>query len=136
MAARTPGWRARPPLFASQEPTTYFHEISHNLYCNHAGKWGKKGYEDMSGAMGYCCDIRCHNAPHSHQLGWAGPVKTLSSDNWPAGKWETHTLPAAVSDPKNFIRIWPDWSPQAARNKIFIQYRQAGRRRARGGSCC
>jgi hypothetical protein len=77
--------------------------------------------------MGYCCDIRCHNAPHSHQLGWAGPLKTLTSDNWPAGKWETHTLPAAVSDPKNFIRIWPDWSPQAARYKLFLQYRRGGR---------
>mgnify|MGYP001811248380 CR=1 FL=1 len=52
-----------------QEPTTYFHEISHNLYCNHAGKWGNKGYEDLSGAMGYCCDIRCHNAVHSYQVG-------------------------------------------------------------------
>lgn len=42
-----------------QEPTTTFHEISHNLYLNHAGKWGNKGYDDMSGAMGYCCDLRC-----------------------------------------------------------------------------
>jgi hypothetical protein len=56
------------PSGQAQKPDTYFHEISHNLYCNHAGKWGNKGYEDMSGAMGYCCDIRCHNAPHSFQV--------------------------------------------------------------------
>lgn len=56
-------------LFPTQKPTTYFHEIGHNLYMNHAGKWGNKGYDDMSGAMGYCCDLRCHNAPHSHQVG-------------------------------------------------------------------
>ena len=48
---------------------TYLHEISHNLFCNHAGKWGSRGYEDMSGAMGYCCDLRCHNAPHALQVG-------------------------------------------------------------------
>jgi hypothetical protein len=57
------------PTNRPQEPTTYFHELSHNFYLNHAGKWGNEGYDDMSGAMGYCCDVRCHNAPHSFQLG-------------------------------------------------------------------
>jgi hypothetical protein len=57
----------KPTKKPKQEPTAYFHEISHNLGANHAGKWDSRGYEDMSGAMGYCCDVRCHNAPHSHQ---------------------------------------------------------------------
>ncbi len=116
---------ARPPP-PRQKPVVYFHEISHNLYCNHAGKWGSRGYEDMSGAMGYCCDLRCHNAPHSHQLGWAGPVKTLHGGNFPAGTWNTYRLPAAVANPKNFIRIWPDWSRGGAKSKWYIQYRWAG----------
>lgn len=69
-----------PASCAPQEPTTFFHEISHNLYCNHAGKWGNKGYEDLSGAMGYCCDIRCHNAVHSYQVRAAAraPLGTAS----------------------------------------------------------
>lgn len=69
---------------------------------------------------------RCHNAPHSHQLGWAGPIKTLHKDNWPAGQWNTFMLPAAVTNPKNFIRIWPDWSPKGAKSKIYVQYRCGG----------
>lgn len=107
----------------NQEPTTYFHEISHNFFLNHAGRWGNNGYDDMSGAMGYCCEVRCHNAPHAHQLGWAGPVRTLTKDNWPAGQWNQYTLPAAVKDPRNFVRIWPDWSKRAAKYKLYVQYR-------------
>lgn len=66
------------------------------------------------------------------QLGWAGPVKSLWSDIWPAGQWSTHVLPAAVENPKNFIKIWPDWSQEGAKNKLFIQYRWAAA--ARWGS--
>ncbi|GBF95823.1 hypothetical protein Rsub_08259 [Raphidocelis subcapitata] len=106
------------------EPTTYFHEISHNFFLNHAGRWGNNGYDDMSGAMGYCCDVRCHNAPHSHQLGWAGPIRTLHSDNWPAGQWNQYALPAAAREPRNFVRVWPDWSKRGAKNKLYVQYRR------------
>lgn len=27
-------------------------------------------YGDVSCAMGYCCTLRCFNAPHSWQMGW------------------------------------------------------------------
>lgn len=63
--------------------------------------------------------------PPPLQVGWAGPVKTLTSANFPAGTWASYTLPAAVAHPKNFIRVWPDWSRQGARNKIYLQYRRA-----------
>jgi hypothetical protein len=33
-------------------------------------------------------------------------------------------LPAAAVQPRNFIRIWPDWSTQGAKSKIFLQYRR------------
>ena len=35
----------------------------------------------------------------------------------------TYTLPAAVDEPKNFLKIWPDWSQTGAKSKIFLQYR-------------
>ncbi|KIY91517.1 hypothetical protein MNEG_16447 [Monoraphidium neglectum] len=107
------------------EPDTYFHELGHNLFLNHAGKWGNDGYDDMSGAMGYCCDIRCHNAPHAHQVGWAAPIATLTSDTLPAGTWKSFELPAAALDPKNFVRIWPDWDKKGAKSKIYLQYNSA-----------
>lgn len=65
--------------------------MGHNFYLNHAGKWGNEGYDDLSGAMGYCCDVRCHNAPHAFQLGWAGPVKSLHKGNMAPGVWHTFT---------------------------------------------
>lgn len=45
--------------------------VSESLYC----------VEQLSvvctGAMGLCCDMRCFNAPHNYQLGWASPIATL-----------------------------------------------------------
>ena len=52
----------------------YLHEIGHNLNLAHAGDLTQSGsgaeYGDMSCAMGFCCSIRCYNAPHAWELGW------------------------------------------------------------------
>jgi hypothetical protein len=73
--------------------------------------------------MGFCCDVRCHNAPHSMQLGWAGPVKSLHKGNFPPGTWLTYLLPPAASAPRNFVRVWPDWSKKGAKSRVYLQYR-------------
>ena len=82
--------------------------------------------------MGYCCDVRCHNAPHAMQVGWAGPLKTLDADSWPPGVWLTYRLPAAADSPRNFIRAWPNWSKRGAKSRIYIQFKCA-RLREDGG---
>lgn len=70
------------------------HELGHNMYLNHAGSYQANnatkrlsfvGYKDDSAAMGFCCSTRCHNAPHSFQLGWSRPIDTLHKDNFAAG---------------------------------------------------
>lgn len=82
-----------PLLPVPQYPTTWMHELGHNLYLNHAGSFQQVAgggtqfvaYKDDSGAMGHCCSTRCFNAPHSHQLGWSKAVDTLNKDNFGAG---------------------------------------------------
>lgn len=66
------------------------------------------------------------------QLGWAGPLKTLHAANWGPGVWNAYELPAAARDPRNFIRVWPDWSKRGAKTKLYIQFKCAGGR-ARAG---
>ena len=66
-----------------------------------------------------------HSHTHAHpQVGWAGPVKTLHRGNFPAGEWRRYTLPAATAAPRNFVRVWPDWSARGAKSKLFLQYRR------------
>lgn len=57
------------------------------------------------------------------QVGWAAPVATLSSENFPAGTWLTFSLPAAALDPKNFVRIWPDWDAKGSKSRLYLQYK-------------
>jgi hypothetical protein len=90
---------------ALQFPTTWMHEIGHNLYLNHAGSFqpaqagGSQyiAYKDDSGAMGHCCSTRCFNAPHSYQLGWSKAVDSLDKENFPAGKMGLCGMEGAVS---------------------------------------
>ena len=39
--------------------------------------------------MGLCCDMRCYNTPHLHQLGWASPVATLHKVRQDGGRTTT-----------------------------------------------
>lgn len=50
----------------------YFHELGHNLGLSHASYMNDQ-YGDLTDTMGYCCNIRCFAAPHSHLLGWSKP---------------------------------------------------------------
>lgn len=64
----------------SSEIATYFHELGHNLGLNHASLYDKE-YADLSDAMGYCCNLRCFNAPHSHMLSWSFPILILNTSD-------------------------------------------------------
>jgi hypothetical protein len=99
------------------------HELGHNLYLNHAGKQGDNGYGDLSCTMGFCCDVRCYNAPHAFQLGWARPIATLHKDNFPSGWWWSYRIPASIVKRDNFVRIRPDWTSKGAGFNIFVGYR-------------
>ncbi|KAF6265132.1 Gametolysin peptidase M11-domain-containing protein [Scenedesmus sp. NREL 46B-D3] len=116
-------------------PTTWMHELGHNLYLNHAGSFQQVAgggtqfvaYKDDSGAMGHCCSTRCFNAPHSHQLGWSKAVDTLNKDNFGAGEWRSYTLPPRAgqgSRDANLIRVQPDWDGPAAAFNLFLEYRK------------
>jgi hypothetical protein len=108
----------------------WFHELGHNLYLNHSGRPmecydsdGSCGYQDLSGAMGECCTVRCFNAPHSYQLGWHNPIALLHRENFPSGDWVDIRIPASIISSDNFVRVRPDWAPYGAANNLFISYR-------------
>ncbi len=79
-----------------------------------------------TGAMGFCCDVRCYNAPHLYQLGWANALGTLYKDNFSAGKWLTYSLPAAVTASRHFVKIRPNWGTSGNNYNLFISYRWGG----------
>ncbi|WIA38079.1 hypothetical protein OEZ86_001448 [Tetradesmus obliquus] len=118
-------------------PTTWMHELGHNLYLNHAGSFQPLSsggnsqyiaYKDDSGAMGHCCSTRCFNAPHSFQLGWSKALDSLSKGNFAAGEWRSYVLPPRVgpsSKDVNLIRVSPDWDGPAAAYNFFLEYRKA-----------
>ncbi|CAE7224237.1 unnamed protein product, partial [Symbiodinium natans] len=62
----------------------YTHELGHNLGLAHAGIVGGSEYGDYSCAMGYCCSVRCYNAPHAYELGWITPSLELNDANFPS----------------------------------------------------
>ena len=49
--------------------------------------------------MGYCCSVRCFNAPHAFQLGWAAPVPggVLDAASMSPGVWYDFAIPRQVS---------------------------------------
>ena len=57
----------------------YLHEIGHNLGLQHAGTASSE-YGDATDAMGYCCNVRCYNGIHAHQLGTSKPKLDLACD--------------------------------------------------------
>lgn len=42
--------------------------MSLDIILAHAGLFGGNEYADWSCAMGYCCTVRCYNAPHAYEL--------------------------------------------------------------------
>ncbi|KAF8055403.1 Abcb6 [Scenedesmus sp. PABB004] len=119
-----------------QFPTTWLHELGHNLYLNHAGSFQAPpgggapayvAYKDDSGAMGHCCSTRCFNAPHSFQLGWSRPIDVLTKDSLPPGEWRSFTLPPRAGPgaaAANLLRVRGDWAGEASGHNLFLEYRR------------
>ncbi|KAF6252709.1 Gametolysin peptidase M11-domain-containing protein [Scenedesmus sp. NREL 46B-D3] len=80
----------------ADKPMVYVHELAHNLGLNHANM-PQLEYGDSSDAMGLCCDVRCFNAPHLDQLGWANASAELDTATLPRNQWVTLRLPAAAA---------------------------------------
>jgi hypothetical protein len=104
-------------------PVAYFHELGHNMGLGHAGMLGKDGYEDFSSAMGFCCNMRCHAAPHASVLRWSQPIATLDKRSLPAGKWMSFKVPASTKARKNHIVIRPNWNANI-KETLYISYRK------------
>lgn len=104
-------------------PVAYFHELGHNMGLGHAGVLGKDGYADFSSAMGYCCNTRCHGAPHASALGWSKPIATLGQRALQSGKWISFDVPSSMNAKKNHIVIRPDWNKNI-KETLYISYRK------------
>ncbi|KAG2485992.1 hypothetical protein HYH03_015314 [Edaphochlamys debaryana] len=90
--------------------STIFHELSHNLGAEHATVLGSGADGgDPTDALGTCCGLRCHIAPHAWQLGWSEPLAQLDAGGLPAGLWRRFSLPAMATSDANMIRISLDW---------------------------
>jgi hypothetical protein len=89
------------------------HELGHNMMLAHSGM-GTDEYADLSCAMGYCCDLRCYNAPNNHVLGWSAPIADLT------------TLGAqrrvAFSIPAGFLRKHRD---HVRFNDVYVSYKSS-----------
>ncbi len=104
-------------------PVAYFHELGHNMGLGHAGVLGVDGYADFSSAMGFCCNTRCHGAPHASALGWSSPIATLDQRALRAGKWISFDVPKSTKTKKNHIVIRPDWNKNI-KETLYISYRK------------
>eukprot|EP00798_Chlamydomonas_sp_ICE-L_P022084 gene22084-29148_t len=78
----------------------------HNLMLQHASL-GNLEYGDTSCIMGYAgLGMKCPNAPHLWQLGWGTPIADFDiAATMALGSSRNFTLPAAVMDGRNFLRI-------------------------------
>jgi hypothetical protein len=94
----------------AQKPTVYVHELGHNLGLSHAGYMNDQ-YGDLTDIMGYCCNLRCFAAPHSHRLKWSAPVYTY--------KLPIHQPKSHVLRPLQYIMI----TDYTRRENIFVQLR-------------
>jgi hypothetical protein len=99
------------------EIVVYFHELGHNLGLEHAWYLGDQ-YGDLSDAMGYCCNTRCLNAPHSQALHW---TKAKTNINLQPYRQVTRLILLKANE---YIRI-QDFSTTDL-DPIYIQYRKSG----------
>ena len=64
--------------------------------------------------------MKCPNAAHLWQLGWAKPVADLDLSGLTVGRWRAFVLPTASDSISNFLRL-----TGLAGGTYFINYRQA-----------
>ena len=90
-----------------------FHELGHNHGLSHATGLDGGEYSDFTSAMGGCCSIRCHNAPHAALLKWYLPIATLTNTTHPPGTTALFTLPPALTNRTNYLLV----------GNMYISYR-------------
>ena len=96
----------------------FYFSRQHNINLAHSGfdsLTGKTGndleYGDMSGAMGYCCDVRCYNAPHAYELGWLQPSLELNDSNFgPGSRLSNIVLNSMPVSDTSAITLTGSWS--------------------------
>ncbi|GAX86096.1 hypothetical protein CEUSTIGMA_g13509.t1 [Chlamydomonas eustigma] len=104
------------------------HEIQHNMGLHHAAiqnlaTMSTDQYADTSCVMGYSgTGLKCPNAAHLWQLGWASPVADINVKRMSAGIMQTYFLPVAVSHKTNFIRLS---GSSSLGGTYFLNYRVA-----------
>ncbi|GLI64981.1 hypothetical protein VaNZ11_008405 [Volvox africanus] len=104
------------------EATGWAHELAHNYYVKHAFEKGCE-YCDATCALGYCCAMRCFNAPHMWQLGWREPLATFGFSGLPIGVMVQRSLTASPSSTplSSAIRIEANyWSDPWAMTDLGI----------------
>eukprot|EP00928_Gymnodinium_smaydae_P043063 TRINITY_DN28938_c0_g2_i2.p1 TRINITY_DN28938_c0_g2~~TRINITY_DN28938_c0_g2_i2.p1 ORF type:complete len:646 (+),score=79.93 TRINITY_DN28938_c0_g2_i2:129-2066(+) len=100
------------PVKYAHQVQDYVHELGHNLGLAHAGQFGGSEYADWSCSMGYCCSVRCYNAPHSWELGWMQPSLELDSSTLSNGQtMDGVTLKSMSLHSDGAITITTDWAP-------------------------
>jgi hypothetical protein len=75
-------------------------------------------YADISSTMGFCCALRCYNAPHSWQLGWL-PMLELDGSRLTPGT--TISFELARQQEGRGVRVTPNWAD--GQNPLLISYR-------------
>ncbi|KAL4439956.1 hypothetical protein ABPG75_002957 [Micractinium tetrahymenae] len=102
----------------------YAHELGHNIYLVHAGKYNPDGwydeYGDWSSWMGYCCNDRCPNAPQMWQLGWL-TVQQYDASSLAPGQTVQVTLPSQSTSNSGLRIDVSGWAPGV--DPIFVSYR-------------
>ncbi|GAB4814055.1 hypothetical protein N2152v2_001101 [Parachlorella kessleri] len=100
----------------------YFHELGHHFYLSHAGQVNQAGalveYLDTSCTMGFCCALRCYNAPHTWQMGWL-PLLELDEARLTPGTTFSFELTRQAGG--KGVRVTPSWVPGAV--PFFLSYR-------------
>jgi hypothetical protein len=99
------------------ESMVYVHELGHNIGLTHA-RYMSDDYGDNSDAMGYCCRMRCFNAPHLEQLGWSAPLYVLQPKT---ASYSTYLALPHSQLKKNHFAILKSQSPLPW---YYLQYRR------------
>jgi hypothetical protein len=99
------------------EIVVYFHELGHNLGLEHAWYLNDQ-YGDLSDAMGYCCNTRCLNAPHSQALHWTKAKTDIKLQPY---RKVTRLILLKANE---YVKI-QDFSTTDL-DPIYIQYRKSG----------
>ncbi|KAG2486922.1 hypothetical protein HYH03_014421 [Edaphochlamys debaryana] len=87
---------------------TVMQEVIHNFGLYHG--WSSTGaeYGDESTSMGR--GDNCPSAPELWRLGWATPIDTLSSANFPENRYRKYLLPYTYAGPSGaYLKILADW---------------------------